>query len=793
MIGRIMKKDMKRRKSVNLILFLFIAIATVFLSSSTGNILVVASAENFYLDYANIPEVSIITAGTEERADIEHWLEKDAPGVKAYGYDQILILPEKGIHVSKNSQGNPFDANGAIIYLGTKADRYCKVFDEDGKDFELDEGEIALNQATMDRNKLQIGDPVTIKAGDLEKTFTVKLPIKDAAFGSDMAGMCRLIVSPSDYSYFAETDKADLVGMYYVDTEDRVHFNQELNNQEFATLNSSIEKNTYKMAYSFDMLAAALLILIGICLILIALLVLRFTIVFTIEEDYREIGIMKAVGVRNFAIKKIYLAKYLILVMAGALCGLAVSIPISRLMLKGVSKNMIMKDSGANLWVNGLCTLLIILLVMGFSYGCMRKLNKVSAITAIHGGQTGERYGKRAGLRLYRRKRMPVTIFLGVNDMFSHVKRYLVLMITFCISFILITIPLNTINTMQSEEMARQFCVDPDSAVCVRELEGSGAGSYKNSVELERDMDRVTGELKEKGYDAALTGVAIYFFQYKEPDQKDNTNIMTTQILGPDNQFLRFQEGSEPVLENEIAFSEQILEENGWKIGDFVETEIGGEIKRMIITGTYSDYMQLGKSARLNPKIDCSEAALFDYWNVMVNMKTDLTQEQLAENLQKELPDYEWSSVQDVVDRNVGGIQKSLEDMIVPMTAVLLAVIMLITFLMERLFVVREKGEIAMMKSMGYRNKDIGMWQTLRMVLVALISMVAAIPLSLLSNQYMLKPIFAIMGANVEIQVVPYQVYGLYPGILLAGILMATMTAALKVKKINIRELNNLE
>ena len=63
-------------------------------------------------------------------------------------------------------------------------------------------------------------------------------------------------------------------------------------------------------------------------------------------------------------------------------------------------------------------------------------------------------------------------------------------------------------------------------------------------------MDRVTGELKEKGYDAALTGVAIYFFQYKEPDQKDNTNIMTTQILGPDNQFLRFQEGSEPVLEN---------------------------------------------------------------------------------------------------------------------------------------------------------------------------------------------------------------------------------------------------
>ncbi|WP_269477536.1 ABC transporter permease [Hominibacterium faecale] len=793
MIGRILKKDMKRRKSINLILFLFITIATIFLSSSVGNILVASSAQNFYLDYAKIPQINIITSGTEEKADIERWLKKDAPGVKTYGYDHILILPEKGVDLSQNNKKKAFDANGASIYLSAKTEPYCKVFDKDGKDFDLGEGDIALTQVTMDRNDLQTGDQVTIKVGDMEKTFTIKLAIKDAAFGSDMAGMCRLVVSSAEYARFAANDKADLLGMHYVDTDDEERFNQELNNHGFTTLSSTIDKNTYKMAYSFDMLTVALLILIGICLILIALLVLRFTLVFTIEEDYREIGIMKAVGIKSFAIKKVYLAKYLILVTAGALCGLAVSIPVSRVMLSSVSKNLILENSDSKFWVNSLCALLIILLVMGFSYGCMHKLNKVSAITAIHGGQTGERYGKRAGFRLYRRKRMPVTAFLGVNDIFSHVKRYLVLMITFCISFILITIPLNTINTMQSDEMARQFCVNPDTAVCAREIEGSGKGTYKTSVELEKDMDRVTDELKAKGYEAELTGVAIYFFQYKEPRRDDNTNVMTTQILGSDQNFLRYQEGDAPVLENEIAFSQQILEENGWKIGDSVETQIGGKEKRMIITGTYSDYMQLGKSARLNPKVDCSKASLFDYWNIMVKMDTNLTQKQLAEKLEKELPDYEWATAQDVVDRNTGGIQQSLEDMIVPMTAVLLSVIMLITFLMERLFVVREKGEIAMMKSMGFQNKDIRMWQTLRMVLVALLSMLAAVPLSLLSNQFVLKPIFSAMGANVEIQVVPLQVYGICPAVLLLGIIIATMLASINVKKINIRELNNLE
>ena len=67
----------------------------------------------------------------------------------------------------------------------------------------------------------------------------------------------------------------------------------------------------YSMIYSFDLILAALLILVGICMILIALLVLRFTLLFTMEEEYREIGIMKAIGLRDKAIRRLYLVKYI--------------------------------------------------------------------------------------------------------------------------------------------------------------------------------------------------------------------------------------------------------------------------------------------------------------------------------------------------------------------------------------------------------------------------------------------------------------------------------------------------
>ncbi len=40
MLYRILKKDLLRRKGVNVILFLFITIATIFLASSVNNILV---------------------------------------------------------------------------------------------------------------------------------------------------------------------------------------------------------------------------------------------------------------------------------------------------------------------------------------------------------------------------------------------------------------------------------------------------------------------------------------------------------------------------------------------------------------------------------------------------------------------------------------------------------------------------------------------------------------------------------------------------------------------------------
>lgn len=790
MIWRILKKDMKRRKSVNIILFLFITLSSVFLSSSINNILVVVPAVDYYLDYADVPDVNFLTSGLDEKEKILDWLAEEKY-VKRSGLSTIIKILNKDTCI--DSTGTELDSMGATFYLTAQDADYCRVFDAEGDAFTLKPGELAMTQNMLDKNNLKPGDSIWLQAGGTRNKFTIKTAMKDAALGSEMTGMNRLFISDKDFETFQQDGKTEKMGMFYADTKDTAAFVKELNTQAFLTLVNTIPRDTYKMVYSFDMLMAGMLIVIGICLILIALLVLRFTLVFTIEEDYREIGIMKAVGLKNLSIKKMYLLKYMVLVTAGALLGLAASVPVGRSMIDSVSQNMIMEDTSANLMVNIICTALIIVFVMLFCYNCTRKLNRVSAITAIRGGQSGTRYKRRAGIRLHDRRRMPVTVFLGLNDMLSHVRRYLVLMVTFCISFILINISLNTVNTMQSAEMASKFGLDPESAVFLRGIEKAEDGGYDNEQGLLNGLQRVEKEMKAKGYDARLTAIPIFFLSYNEPGETTKNSILTIRPLGPNDKYLTYSEGTAPELSNEVAFSRSLLEENGWSIGDTVEVNTGGAKKKLIITGTYSDYMQLGLSARLNPEINLSQDYMFDYWNIMADMETELTQDELVIELQREFPEYEWATAQDVVDRNVGGIQKSLKSMILPMTGLLCAVIMLITLLMERLFIVREKGEIAMMKSMGYKTREIRLWQILRMVWVVLVSMAAAVPLSLLANRFVLKPIFSIMGAEVEIQVVPWQVYGVYPGVLLVCIILSTAAATMKMKKINIRELNNLE
>ena len=82
----------------------------------------------------------------------------------------------------------------------------------------------------------------------------------------------------------------------------------------------------------------------------------------------------------------------------------------------------------------------------------------------------------------------------------------------------------------------------------------------------------------------------------------------------------------------------------------------------------------------------------------------------------------------------------------------------------------------------------------LRIGFVLLLSTLIAVLFSTPLSELSVTPIFKIMGAkNIKFAVVPLEVYVLYPSIMLAVTVFASMLAALRICKISAAETSNIE
>ena len=179
----------------------------------------------------------------------------------------------------------------------------------------------------------------------------------------------------------------------YINTSDV----DEITDLGYSSLGISTRKEL-KSVYFYDMLSAYIMLVISIVLMITAFVVLRFTIGFTLNEEFREIGVMKAVGIDNGSIRSLYIVKYLAISVVGSAMGFLGSIPLSSLMMETVSKNMVLESEDSIIF-GILSSLAVVIIILLFCYGCTKRIKKLSPIDAVRSGQTGERF-KKKNLRL---------------------------------------------------------------------------------------------------------------------------------------------------------------------------------------------------------------------------------------------------------------------------------------------------------------------------------------------------------------------------------------------------------
>lgn len=779
---RILKKDLKWKKTMNLILLVFITLAAMFIASSTNNMITVSTALDSYFEKADVPDYWFATSYDKEVKRFDTFARDNG---YRYNSTTLIQIDPKRVTVS----GEQFEYGNTLCLSSVGGP---KVFDGNADEItRINDGEIYVPAEIFNsgENDFYEGCQIVIESNGTRKEFTLKGCMKDALFGSSMMGMTRFLISENDFASFNGEDAGSIysIAVYSDDSS----FMEEFNNLNLiTTLNASY--SGIKLMYIMDMLIAAVLLVVSICLILISMVILRFTINFTMSEEFREIGVMKAIGITISKIRWLYIVKYFAISVLGTTVGLFLSIPFGRLLINSVSKNIIISDNG-RLFLNVVCAIATTAVVVLFCYSCTGKIKGFSPIDAIRGGETGERYTRKGFFSLYKSRLAPIP-FMAVNDIFSCLKRYVSLIVIFTLGLLLIIIPNNTINTLRSDNLIVWFNMAKSDLVFSQELLFS---PEKDNIEMvDGKIDEIKKELLENDIEADVFQETLFRFRISHGN-KNASSIAFQGRGGVTTDMYSYIKGSAPQNNSEVAISHLTADAIDAEIGDDVRITMGEETKTYTVTAINQSMNNLGEGIRFyqDEKLDYSYAiGSFGTQILFTDNPDKKTFDERKKLLKNIYPDADIYTPGEYINYMIGDAGGQIEDVKKLIIGIILCINMLVAVLMEKSFLTKEKGEIALLKAMGFKNSSIIIWQSMRIGIVLLLAIILGTFLSSPLSKLLIEPIFRMMGAySIEFTVVPLEVYVIYPLILLAATTLATMVAACSAGKIPATETANIE
>lgn len=791
MYWNILKKDLKRKKAMNVILLVFVILATMFVSSSVNNILSVTTALDRYLDMASAPDYVGLTMNKATQIDVGEILDSTS-SIESYSTEAILFMSPGNVIFESDATAV---TGGSNILQGDQDLSINYFLSDDSILKTVQPGEIYLTSGKAEAFSLETGDKVTIEIENVRKEFTLVGTIKDAVFGSEANSICRYIISGEDYKAFTANETVkNLYGgtLYYIHTSDLANTLSEISEAD-KSFSYKSDRAGIKFTYVFDMIITGLLLVVSVILIAIAFVVLRFTITFTLSEEFREIGVMKAIGIPNLKVRGLYLVKYAAISVIGAAIGLALSFPFGALLMSVSSKSIIIGGTNPVL-INILCALLVIGVILLFSFSCTGKVKKMTPIDAIRNGQTGERFRKKSIMSLGKSK-LSAAPFLALNDIVSSPKRYGIITLTFFLCLSLLMMLSATVTTMKSGSLYGAFGYAKFHAAISANDDYSKYMVEGGRETLEEDLAEMEQTLAESGIHATCAREISFTLPVTYGDTE--CSISGYQGTGTEMELYQYTEGSVPRNANEIAITRISASKLNAGIGDTVTIKtIDGE-QKCIITAYYQSMYDRGDGIRLHTDAQINYAQAIGGSGVQVFFADDPDAAEIARKLDviRELyPEYEVQSCEQVIADMIG-VTDTLDTMkrLIGVLTILLTA--LITVLMERSFIAKEQGEIALMKAIGTRNGRIYSYHVLRFAFVGIIAVIIGEIFALPLTHLCIDPIFRMMGMELAVDYIidPMEMYLIFPAIVLVTTALSAFLTSLYTRKIKSSDTANIE
>ena len=781
---RIIAKDLKRKKTMNIILLLFVILSAMFTASSVNNIVAIEGGLDRFFEEAGMADYYILA---NSGGDSVEELLKNSGCASSYRKDDVVFTSSENF--TRGGKKLMEYSNVSMVQSLSAAE--FNFFDENNKVVKnVESGKMYIAGAIANKSDLQVGDKLTFSIGEIKMEFEFAGALKDALFGS--VGCPRMLVSDEDFGKIADDDYAkqySLGSLYYIDTDNLSELESKIADAEGVYF--SEDNDTIKLTYFINTLVAAIILIVGIGLIAVSFAVLRFTIGFTIAEEFREIGVMKAIGLKNNSIRLLYLAKYLFIALAGAVIGYFLSIPFGRMLIKSVSENMVL-ESRNSVTLGILCCIAVVAAILFFSWNSTGKIKKLSPIDAVRSGQTGERFRKKNILHLGK-TRLNSTAFLALNDIISQPKQFAVIAFIFALCSVFVMVLSVTANTLSSESLLSVLSITKSD---VYYTDTQRAMEIMTGAKTVRETEKEIADiLAQNNMPATVYMEPLYKFPVTANGRKYNVDFI--KCVDTKTTDYTYTAGSPPMYENEIALSEPMAEKMGVEIGDTLSVNIDGKDRDFILTATFQTLSKVGNLGRFYQTSEIPDRLIVGIMSYQINFDDSPDEKTISERIEKLrdiFQDENICGVREYIDTVTGSSDtvKSVRDLVLMIS---LIVIILIAILMERSFISKEKAEIALMKAVGFKNGSIMVQHTGRFLISVIFAQIIAAALCVPLLRLLIDPIFSSLGASagIEYQFNALEQFVTYPLIITAAVVVSAFLTAIYIRTIKASDTANIE
>ena len=695
----------------------------------------------------------------------------------------------------ENGRGGSFSIR--VMEMNDKVDR---LWNSDLSDYEeevppLSPGEVYIPRGLAEQDRAKVGDQLTIEFKDASYTFTVKGLVEEPVCGSIYVSLKTPFICNEDFQKMMEdrrnairkdsSSEADLYEIVYITKADDC----ELTDNRFA---ATLAKENAIGSFAHGLLTRTdslhyqgimpdiilnVFAVFVIILSVIVFVVMSNSISSSIEMNYTDLGILKAMGYTCGRLRLVFLGQYMLAEVIGTVLGAFAAIPVIIYLPRAFESSVCLKIyGGVNVLPTVLILLGILLLSAVFILIISGKVGHISPIRAVSGGRSEIYFDSRI--------RVPVTgkllsARLAFRQFTSGKRRYIAsIAIASILVFFLMTMTGMT-DAVSSDNAQRAMGSTSENLevyIDFDEYSPENAEYVKEQIGRSEEIIREYTDIGER-----------YFFNDKYfllDGEKINCRI------SEDEETFTVTEGRAPKYDNEIVVGQIYAEDMGYRIGDKLPVSYRGRTRDFIISGFAVALIDTGRFFGMNGA--GARTLIDDFipknagYKLADGEKTGEIYERLKSELLEGCSVWKIASADEGDDSMLTKTAMAIKAVIYVISAVFALVV--VSMMCSKAFV-REKIDIGIYKSMGFTSGNLRLQFAVRFLIVAFFGILIGTTMSLTISEKMLSLMLRSMG--IARFVIDYRFPTVFLPILavaLSYFIFAYLVAG-KTKKVEVRSL----